>query len=160
MKAYQLTFTQSIPVPIPEAWDFFSSPLNLVKITPPNMAFNVTSDYDQGTKMYPGMIITYKVAPLFGIQLNWMTEITHVINERYFVDEQRFGPFRFWHHQHHFRSIPGGTEMKDLLTYGLPLGMLGSVANSALVRQRLREIFDYRKRKIVELFGDYLPGVT
>ncbi len=124
------------------------------------MAFNVTSDYDQGTKMYPGMIITYKVAPLFGIQLNWMTEITHVINERYFVDEQRFGPFRFWHHQHHFRSIPGGTEMKDLLTYGLPLGMLGSVANSALVRQRLREIFDYRKRKIVELFGDYLPGVT
>lgn len=90
-----------------QAWDFFSSPLNLAKITPEHMGFIITSDFEEGQNMYPGMIITYKVSPLLGIKLDWMTEITHVKEGEYFVDEQRFGPYALWHHQHHFKAIPG-----------------------------------------------------
>jgi len=125
MKSYHINFKQNLPISLAEAWDFFSSPLNLSKITPQDMTFKVTSDLNENTKMYPGMIITYKVSPLFGINLNWMTEITQVMPEKYFIDEQRFGPFKFWHHQHHFKSIPGGVEMTDILTYGLPFGIIG-----------------------------------
>jgi ligand-binding SRPBCC domain-containing protein len=155
MKSYQLNFEQLLPIPLAEAWDFFSSPLNLAKITPPEMAFTVTSTKEQTEKIYPGMIITYKVSPMFGIKLNWMTEITHVAEEKYFIDEQRFGPYQFWHHQHHFKAVAGGTLMKDILTYGLPLGPLGQLANSIFVQNKVKEIFDFRERKVMELFGAY-----
>ena len=119
------------------------------------MAFTVTSALDPAQKMYPGMIITYKVSPVAGIKLNWMTEITQVKESAYFIDEQRFGPYQFWHHQHHFKAIEGGTEMNDLLTYGLPMGILGRMANTIYVADKLQEIFEYRKKKVIELFGAY-----
>jgi ligand-binding SRPBCC domain-containing protein len=155
MKAFHLKFSQRLPMSIEQAWDFFSSPLNLAKITPPDMAFTVTSDIQTDTKMYAGMIITYKVSPVAGVKLNWMTEITQVEDFKYFIDEQRFGPYKFWHHQHHFRQIDGGVEMTDILTYGLPMGFLGTIANSIFVAAKLQHIFDYRKKKVIELFGDY-----
>ena len=138
-----------------EAWDFFSSPNNLAKITPDDMEFTVTSAVDPNQKMYPGMIITYKVSPLFGIKLNWMTEITQVEPEQYFIDEQRFGPFKFWHHQHHFKAIPNGVEMTDVLTYGLPMGILGQMAHGIMVGNKIKAIFAFREKKTIELFGNY-----
>jgi ligand-binding SRPBCC domain-containing protein len=155
MKAYQLKFSQCIPVTINEAWDFFSSPANLAKITPEEMAFTVTSAPEGQEKMYSGMIITYKISPVTGIRLNWMTEITQVEPLSYFIDEQRSGPYKFWHHQHHFKEIPGGVEMKDILTYGLPMGIFGKMANSLFVADKLQQIFGYRKQQITALFGDY-----
>lgn len=155
MKPYHLNFSQQLPISLTEAWDFFSSPLNLAKITPEDMAFEVTSDLKQLAKMYPGMIITYKVSPITGIKLNWMTEITQVKPQEYFIDEQRFGPYQFWHHQHHFKAIEGGVEMNDILTYGLPMGIFGKIANSLYVANKLQQIFNYRRKKVIELFGDY-----
>ena len=159
MKAFHLKFSQKIPMSLDEAWDFFSSPLNLAKITPKEMAFVVTSELQPDEKMYPGMIITYKVSPVAGIKINWMTEITQVEDHQYFIDEQRFGPYKFWHHQHHFKEITGGVEMNDILTYGLPMGVFGNIANSVFVANKLQQIFDYRTKKVTELFGSYTnPG--
>jgi len=155
MKAYHLKFSQRIPVSINEAWDFFSSPANLAIITPEAMAFTITSTPEDEQEMYPGMIITYKVSPLAGIRLNWMTEITQLEPHKYFIDEQRFGPYKFWQHQHHFKALPGGVEIKDILTYGLPMGIFGKAANSLFVAGKLQQIFSYRKQKITEIFGDY-----
>ncbi|MBE9602188.1 SRPBCC family protein [Pedobacter sp. MC2016-24] len=160
MRSYQLNFSQKLPISLAEAWDFFSSPLNLAKITPEDMAFTVTSDLNTIEKMYPGMIITYKVSPALGIKLDWMTEITQVVEGKYFIDEQRFGPYKFWHHQHHFKAVEGGTEMLDLLTYGLPMGIFGQVANSVYVASKLQQIFSYRKKKVIELFGAYSATET
>jgi len=160
MKAYHLKFSQCVPISLSEAWDFFSSPMNLARITPKEMAFTVTSELQPNEKMYPGMIITYKVSPMAGIKLNWMTEITQVEDLKYFIDEQRFGPYKFWHHQHHFKEIPGGVEMNDMLTYGLPMGIFGNIANSVFVAAKLQEIFNFRKKKVIELFGDYTSTGT
>ena len=155
MKSYHLKFQQNLPLSLSEAWNFFSSPLNLAKITPSDMAFKVTSDSNMEQKMYPGMIITYEVSPITGISLNWMTEITQVEHEKYFIDEQRFGPFKFWHHQHHFKAITNGVEMTDILTYGLPLGFIGEIAHELFVSNKLKETFNYREKKTIELFGSY-----
>ncbi len=155
MKSYQLIFVQHYPISLSETWSFFSSPYNLVKITPEDMTFEVTSKTDQNDKMYPGMIITYKVSPLLGIKLNWMTEITQVEHEKYFIDEQRFGPFKFWHHQHHFKSIDGGTEMTDILTYALPMGIFGQMAHALIVKNKLQAIFKFREEKTKELLGGF-----
>lgn len=155
MKSYQVKFSQKLPISLPEAWDFFSSPANLAKITPKEMEFIVTSEPPIDGKMYPGLIITYKVSPLFGIKLNWMTEITQVVDEKYFIDEQRFGPFKFWHHQHHFKTIDGGVEMTDILTYGLPFGPIGQLAHAIMIKKQVEEIFTFREIKVNELFGKY-----
>ena len=119
------------------------------------MKFVVTSDYDENAKMYPGMIITYKITPLLGIKMNWMTEITHVKENEYFVDEQRFGPYALWHHQHHFREIKGGVLMTDLLNYAVPYGIIGRWANQILVEKQIKNIFAYRTQEIVKLFGAF-----
>lgn len=119
------------------------------------MAFTINSNPEHIKSMYPGTIITYKVSPIWGIQLDWMTEITQVEHEKYFIDEQRFGPYKFWHHQHHFKAIEGGTEMTDILTYGLPMGIFGRIANRIFVADKLQQIFEFRKQKVMELFGDY-----
>lgn len=153
MKIYRTEFTQKLPVSIDTAWDFFSSPLNLAEITPKDMTFDVTSPNMDHTKMYPGLIITYKVSPLFGIKLDWVTEITHVKEKEYFVDEQRFGPFAFWHHQHHFQSIEGGVLMNDILHYGIGWGIIGKVANGVMVNNKINEIFNFRYKKVEALFG-------
>jgi ligand-binding SRPBCC domain-containing protein len=155
MKPYTIHFTQKMPISLEKAWDFFSSPLNLSKITPESMKFVVTSDYTEQTKMYEGMIITYKVSPLLGIKMDWMTEITTVKDKEYFIDEQRFGPFKFWHHEHHFEEIDGGVLMTDKLTYGIPFGIFGRLANTIIVAKQTQEIFDYRVKAVDEMFGKY-----
>lgn len=156
MKTYTLHFTQKMPISLAQAWDFFSSPLNLSKITPKSMDFVITSDYTPETKMYEGMIITYKVSPLLGIKMDWMTEITHVKEGHYFIDEQRFGPFKFWHHEHHFEAIEGGVLMTDKLIYGIPFGFLGRIANSIMVAKQTQEIFDFREKAVEARFGKYI----
>lgn len=150
-KVYSLKTVQQIPVSLDTAWDFFSSPANLKDITPSNMGFNIISQH-HGEKMYPGQLIEYKVSPLLGIPLYWMTEITHVQDKQYFVDEQRFGPYSLWHHQHHFKQTATGVEMTDIVHYKLPLGILGDIANAILVKQQLKKIFDFRYKKVEELF--------
>ncbi len=107
----------------------------------------------EGTKMYPGLIITYKVAPIAGIKLNWVTEITHVKDQEYFIDEQRFGPFAFWHHQHHFEKIADGVLMHDILHYAIGWGPIGGIANALIVNKRVNEIFKFRYQKVAGLFG-------
>lgn len=152
MKTYRLTYQQDLPIPLSEAWDFFTSPLNLAKITPANMKFKVTSPYSEHDKVYAGMIITYIVSPILGIPLRWMTEITHVEEGKYFVDEQRFGPYAMWHHEHHFEAIPGGTRMHDILNYAIPYGPIGRLSNSLFVGKQVKQIFEYRKEAIKKIF--------
>lgn len=151
-KVYNIKSVQCIPVPLAQAWDFFSKPDNLVKITPASMSFRIISQH-HGEVMYPGQVIEYKVKPVAGIPMYWMTEITHVADQRYFIDEQRFGPYSLWHHQHHFRAVDGGTEMTDIVHYKLPLGWLGTLAHSIFVKRQLQQIFDYRFERVETLFG-------
>jgi ligand-binding SRPBCC domain-containing protein len=150
MKPYTLERLQILPISVQEAWDFFSNPGNLVQITPPGMDFRITSPPATGT--YAGQIITYTVRPLLRVAVNWTTEITHVDRPHFFVDEQRFGPYRFWHHQHRFRAVEGGVEMHDLVHYLLFHEQLAGLINRLLVAPRLRRIFDYRSEKLKDLF--------
>ena len=149
MKLYSFEARQNLPVGMSAAWEFFADPANLARITPPWMGFEVTSAPRE--RMYAGMIVTYRVRPLFGVAVTWVTEITHVDEPRFFVDEQRFGPYRFWHHQHVFREIEGGVEARDLVHYALPPG--GFAAGPLLVTPRLREIFAYRRQVLERTFG-------
>ena len=152
MAFYQLEQTQKIPASIDAVWDFISSPMNLKEITPDYLGFLVTSNNNEN-KMYPGMIITYKVSPLLGIKLSWMTEITHVKDKEYFVDEQRVGPYSLWHHQHKITAIEGGVLMTDIVTYQPPFGFLGAIANTLIIKSKLKEIFDYRTVAVEKRFG-------
>ncbi|MFO7575253.1 MAG: SRPBCC family protein [Bacteroidales bacterium] len=158
MAFYQLIKTQKLPAPINEVWDFISSPANLKKITPKHMGFNITNNTGE-EKMYPGMIIIYKVSPLLGIKLNWVTEITHVRDFEYFVDEQRVGPYSMWHHQHKIEPIEGGVLMTDIVTYQPPLGFLGALANKMFIKKQLEQIFDYRTIALEKRFGVYAPSL-
>ena len=142
-KVYTIKTVQNIPISLEEAWDFFSKPSNLAAITPDNLGFNIISKH-HGERMYPGQIIEYIVKPVLGIPLYWMTEITHVEDKKYFVDEQRFGPYTMWHHQHHFKQVEGGVEMTDIVHYKLPLWILGDIAHALFVKAQLTHIFDYR----------------
>lgn len=152
-KVYSFKTVQIIPVSLDKAWDFFSDPANLSTITPDEMRFKTISKF-HGNTMYPGQVIEYKVNPLPGIPFYWMTEITHVADKLYFVDEQRYGPYSMWHHQHHFKAVAGGVEMIDIVHYKLPLWFLGDIANNLFVKRRLKNIFDYRFKKVAELYGD------
>lgn len=149
MKLHVLDRIQRVPIPLEQAWDFFSDARNLATITPPEMGFEVTSPLPE--RMYAGMIITYRVRPLLGVPVTWVTEITHVEEHVRFVDEQRFGPYRFWHHQHLFRQVPGGVEMRDIVHYALPPG--GGVARRWLVTPKLENIFEYRRKVLHDRFG-------
>ena len=152
MGFYQLHKTQKIPATIDQVWDFISSPANLKKITPEYMGFNITSKL-LSEKMYPGMIISYKVSPVLGIKMTWVTEITQVKEKEYFVDEQRVGPYSIWHHEHKIEPIEGGVLMTDIVSYQPPFGFLGSIANSILIKKQLKEIFDYRVEAVEKMFG-------
>lgn len=156
MAAHSIKTVQKIPISLERAWDFFSNPANLQAITPDNMGFKVISKH-HGDIMYAGQIIEYTVKPVLGIPLYWMTEITQVKDKEYFIDEQRFGPYALWHHQHHFKAIPGGVEMTDIVHYKNPLGFLGNIANGIFVRNKLKQIFTYRFQKVEEMFGQW-PG--
>lgn len=153
-KIYSLKTVQRIPVSVGEAWDFFSKPDNLKDITPANLGFDIISKH-HGKEMYAGQIIEYKVRPLLGIPLYWMTEITHVEHQRFFVDEQRFGPYSLWHHQHHFKAIDGGVEMTDIVHYKLPLWFLGDIAQVLFVKAQLSGIFTHRYTAVEEKFGKW-----
>ena len=157
MAAHSIKTVQKIPVSLEKAWNYFSDPANLQAITPDNMGFTVISKY-QGDMMYAGQIIEYKVSPFLGIPVYWMTEITHVKDSVYFIDEQRFGPYSFWHHQHHFKTIEGGVEMTDIVHYKNPLWIFGKLANGLFVKKQLKGIFQYRFHKVEELFGAWSGG--
>ena len=138
MKIFKIHTKQKLPISLNEAWDFLSSPKNLKKITPKEMNFNII-DCDHKT-IYPGQIIIYTVNPILNIPLKWVTEITHVVDKEYFVDEQRFGPYALWHHKHFIREIEGGVEMEDVIHYKIPLGPLGVLANYLFVQKKLQLI--------------------
>ncbi|MEI9943958.1 MAG: SRPBCC family protein [Chitinophagaceae bacterium] len=152
MAIYSFKRIQQIPASVPAVWDFFASHANLQLITPPGMNFKIISKY-HGESIYPGQVIEYKLKPLLGIPLYWMTEITHVKEKEFFVDEQRKGPYRLWHHQHFFKAIPGGTEMTDIVHYENPFWIIGNIANALYVKRKLKAVFDYRFKKVEEIFG-------
>ena len=153
-KVYSIKTIQNIPISLDQAWDFFSRPDNLKDITPSKLGFEIISKH-HGTKMYPGQVIEYTVKPILGIPLYWMTEITHVQDKQYFIDEQRFGPYSLWHHQHHFKEIVGGVEMTDIVHYKLPFWFLGDIAQVVMVKKQLKEIFDFRFVAVEERFGKW-----
>ncbi len=151
MAVHRIYYQQHVPADIKTVWGFFSHAANLQTITPEYMRFRVTSG-DLPDVIYPGMIITYKVSPLLGIPLFWMTEIRHVVPEKLFVDEQRRGPYRMWHHQHHFEERDGGVLMTDIVHYELPFSIFGELARPLFVKRQLTDIFEYRKQKVAALF--------
>lgn len=153
MKCYQLKTTQKLPIDIKTAWEFMSNPANLKKITPPYMGFNIKTEVP--AKMYSGLIINYIVTPVLNIPTAWTTEITFINEPNYFVDEQRMGPYKMWHHEHHIKEIDGGVEMNDIISYILPLGPLGMIARELFVKNKLQEIFDFRYKALEEMFGKY-----
>jgi ligand-binding SRPBCC domain-containing protein len=136
---------------IDEVWDFISSPENLKEITPDHMGFDITSK-QLAKKMYPGMIISYNVKPLMGIKLTWVTEITHVEDKKFFIDEQRIGPYSMWHHEHHIKEVDDGVEMTDIVSYKPPFGFLGKIANKLFIRKQLSQIFEYREKALIRRF--------
>ena len=151
MKLYQLKSKQFLPISLDEAWAFLSEPRNLKSITPEYMGFEIYDGADRA--MYQGQIIQYIVTPVLGIKTKWVTEITHVVDKQFFVDEQRFGPYTMWHHQHHFKAVDGGVEMTDIVHYKLPFWFLGDIANTLFVKKQLQGIFDFRWKKVEDLFG-------
>lgn len=155
MPFYQFTQSQKIPASLDSVWDFISNPDNLKDITPPFLDFRVINRPDS-PKMYAGMIITYIVRPVLGISVKWMTEITQVKEKEYFVDEQRLGPYRFWHHQHKIESIENGVLMTDIVTYIPPFYILGSIANRLFIKKKIKEIFYFRTNAIEKKFGAFM----
>lgn len=153
MALYELARTQRLPISLDEAWEYFSSPKNLKEITPARMNFRITTDERDLETMYDGQIIGYTVEPILGIPLEWVTEIKHVRKGRFFVDEQRFGPYAFWHHKHFFEAISGGCEMRDVVHYRLPLGPIGRLGHWIFVRKQLETIFDFRFAALEKRFG-------
>lgn len=151
MKIYQIKTKQKLPISSKEAWQFLGNPNNLAEITPKYMNFKILSGADR--PIFAGQIIQYKVTPVLGITLKWVTEITHVKENEYFVDEQRFGPYSLWHHKHFIKKINGGIEMEDIVDYKIPFGILGQIAHPLFVKNKLRQIFKFREKKLIKLFG-------
>jgi len=152
MKIYTLHKKQQLPITLDKAWEFLSNPKNLAIITPDYMSFNIMSKIDR--PLYTGQIIQYIVTPLLGIKTKWVSEITHIEEKKYFVDEQMYGPYALWHHKHFVKEIEGGVELEDIIDYKVPLGVLGQLVHPFLVKPKLEEIFNYRQEKLVTLFGE------
>lgn len=153
-KLFRVIYTQKIPASIDTVWEFMSIPRSLEKITPPSVRMQTIEEPDS-EKMYAGQLIKYKMYPLLGIRMNWVTEITQVKEKEYFVDTQPFGPYTYWHHKHFFQSIEGGVLMTDIIDYKIPPGFVGNIINTLVVRKKLNEIFKYRYKAIEELFGKF-----
>jgi ligand-binding SRPBCC domain-containing protein len=160
MKVYHLRQQQFLPLTLQEAWTFFSSPVNLVKITPTHMDFKILHTSGDGSGMYAGQIISYKIKLLPFIYVNWVTEITHVKHHEYFVDNQITGPYSIWHHQHHFTEVPGGVQMTDEITYAVPFGIIGRFANYLFIEQQLKTIFAYRHTVLGKMFANTDLAIT
>ena len=150
MKLYHLHRKQILPTSIETAWKFFTNPFNLVQITPSWLDLKITNPVSE--KIYPGIIITYRLKTLFGLPTHWVTEITQVDEPVSFVDEMRLGPYLFWHHQHLFREVNGKVEIEDRVHYALKFGVLGQLLHRTIVRAKLDEIFDYRRRALEKIF--------
>jgi ligand-binding SRPBCC domain-containing protein len=152
MQVHTLHRKESFPLSLEAAWDFFSDPRNLARITPPELGFEVLTP-DLPPRIYAGMMIAYRVRPLAGLPLTWLTEITHLREGEFFVDEQRAGPYALWHHEHRLRDDgASGTEVEDLVTFRLPFGPLGALMHRLVVRSKLEAIFEFRSaavRKVV-----------
>jgi ligand-binding SRPBCC domain-containing protein len=151
MGFYQKKTSQLVNAPLDEVWDFISSPANLKEITPDHMGFDITSK-DIPEKMYPGMIISYIVKPMLNIPTTWVTEITHVVEKEFFVDEQRIGPYSMWHHEHRLTPQGDKTLMEDIISYQPPFGFLGSIANALFIKRQLSNIFEYREEAVKKRF--------
>ena len=151
MKVHTLQQSQVLPISLSEAWEFFSTPRNLDRITPPDLGFSIT--YSSAERMEEGQIITYRIRLAPMVHIPWVTEIKAVELGRSFVDEQRFGPYRFWHHRHSFEVIPGGVRMHDLVHYALPFGPFGSLGHALFVRRKLERIFGFRREELRRCFG-------
>lgn len=153
MKIYTFHRKQKFPVTLDKAWDFLSNPKNLKIITPDYMGFTI-ADYDH-KPLYAGQIIQYLVTPLLGIKTKWVSRITQVKDKAYFIDEQLYGPYALWDHKHFINEVKGGVEFEDIIHYKVPLGFLGQLVHPFLVKPKLEEIFEYRQKKLTELFGEY-----
>jgi ligand-binding SRPBCC domain-containing protein len=153
MKIFKLKYSQKLPINLNEAWDFLSSPNNLELITPKSMDFNII-DWDK-KKAYPGQIIQYTVKPILGIKINWVTEITQVRDKEFFIDEQRFGPYTFWHHKHFIKEIEGGVIMEDVIHYKPPFGFVGVLLNFLFINSKLNSIFKHRELELIKTFGNF-----
>jgi ligand-binding SRPBCC domain-containing protein len=147
----KLQSQQWLPIGLDEAWDFFSSPMNLNEITPEDMVFEIKSEGLD--KMYPGMFIVYSIRPVMNIPMRWVTEITHVEDRKFFVDEQRIGPYNIWHHEHHFEEKDGGVLMTDILHYDVGKSIFGWLASKLFVDKKVQNIFDYRFQILERRFG-------
>jgi ligand-binding SRPBCC domain-containing protein len=146
-----LQFVQFLPISLEEAWDFFSTPKNLNRITPGDVNFKIINEVPE--KIYPGTIIIYDISPFLNIHFNWVTEITVVKHQEYFVDEQRKGPYRIWHHEHYFKKVDGGVLMTDKLFYDIGKSVLGWLAGKLFVHKKVKAIFEFRGKQLEELFG-------
>tara|TARA_R110000787_G_scaffold166642_6_gene279661 strand:- start:691 stop:1158 length:468 start_codon:yes stop_codon:yes gene_type:complete len=153
MKIYTFHRKQKLPITLDVAWKFLSNPNNLSTLTPKEMNFTIISEVDR--PMYAGQVIQYRVTPVAGIKAKWVSEITHYVEGKYFVDLQLYGPYAFWHHKHFIHEIDGGVEMEDIIDYKVPFGILGQMVHPFIVRPKLEEIFAYRQKKLIELFGEY-----
>lgn len=147
---FTLEVQQRLPISLEKAWDFFSTPANLAKITPDHMGFKITSG--NAGKMYPGQIITYVIGLLPGIKSNWVTEITQVNEQAFFIDEQRFGPYKMWHHEHRFKAVENEVIMIDKVSYKLPFGFIGSLAHVLFIKKKLNDIFSFRYQTLDKFF--------
>ena len=154
MKIHSLEIKQELPISLDEAWSFFSTPRNLNLITPDDMSFEIISSVD--AKAYAGQLITYKIKPLLNISMTWVTEITQCVDKQYFIDEQRFGPYKFWHHQHQFKEIDQGVLMTDILSYALPFSFIGEFMGNIFLHDKVKSIFSYREQKLDEIFKSEL----
>ena len=125
---------QLLPITLDEAWEFFATPKNLNVVTPGELIFEITSELPE--TMYEGLIITYRIKPMLNISLNWCTEITHIREKQFFVDEQRKGPYNVWHHEHHFKAVEGGVLMTDILHYDIGKSIVGWVAGKMFVHKK------------------------
>jgi len=152
MKIYTFQRTQKLPISLEQAWEFIANPKNLAVITPSEMGFETLSGVER--EMFAGQLIHYIVKPIFGIKMQWLTEITHFEHKKFFVDEQRFGPYSFWHHKHFLKEIDGGVEMEDVIHYKLPMGILGQIVHPFVVKPNLEKIFEFRRKKFIEIFGE------
>lgn len=161
MSLHTFKVVQKLPVSVNRAWDFISSPANLQEITPSNLGFKITTGINDPLEnpytpsMYQGIVIGYTVKPILGIPIKWVTEITHIEKPYFFVDEQRFGPYKFWHHKHFLKEIDNGVEMTDVVHYMLPFGFIGDIINTLFVKNELKKIFDYRFDKLEQMFGKF-----
>jgi ligand-binding SRPBCC domain-containing protein len=151
MPIHVVDSTQIVSASLADCWRFFSDPRNLARITPPALRIEILGDLPKA--IYAGLLIQYRVRPLLGIPTTWLTEITHVEERVFFVDQQALGPYRLWHHEHRFRALDDrSTEMRDIIHYVLPYGWLGEIAHPWLVAPQLRRIFEFRERTVKEIF--------